>query len=554
MPDTIKILYVDDEQALLDIGRIFLEGKGAFLVDTEPSALTALARMQDTRYDAIISDYQMPRMDGIGFLKAVRASGNDIPFILFTGKGREEIVIQALNEGADFYLQKGGEPESLFLELAHKVGLVVRQRRAEASVRNLERREADILNFLPDPTFAIDTQGIVIAWNRAMEDFTGVLATEILGKGNHEYAVAIYHERRPILIDLVLNNDPATEALYPFVLRSGKKLYSERFIPRKNQGNDVFIWFTASPIFDTSGRVAGAIESIRDITERKQFEEEILFKNLVLSTEEETAPDAFLIVDDTGKIIHYNKKFVELWQIPEDLLASRIDEPVLLHVVGKTREPEQFLYRVRYLYDHPHEKSYEEIQLCDGRTVERQSSPMFGLTGKFYGRVWYFRDITERKRYESDLEQKNKELVAAWHEIADREQQLKKQLEELDLSRKELAEREALYRSIAETANEGLWSMDARFITTYVNRKMASLLGYTPEEMKGRLINEFMDPGEHADNDKKMQDRREGKTQTYTRNFRHRDGSVRRLQVTATPLQDMAGNFCGSFARVSEIP
>ena len=110
MPETITILYVDDERALLDLGKVFLEETGRFRVDTSISARSALSILQIKEYDAILSDYQVPGMDGIDFLKTVRASGNTIPFILFTGKGREEIVIQALNEGADFYLQKGGDP------------------------------------------------------------------------------------------------------------------------------------------------------------------------------------------------------------------------------------------------------------------------------------------------------------------------------------------------------------------------------------------------------------------------------------------------------------
>ena len=136
--------------------------------------------MHAKAYDAIISDYQMPVMDGIAFLKTVRASGNTIPFILFTGRGREEVVIQALNEGADFYLQKGGEPVSQFTELGHQIRLAVTQRRAEVTIRDHDRRVADIINFLPDATFAIDKAGAVIAWNWAMEKMTGVKAAEIL--------------------------------------------------------------------------------------------------------------------------------------------------------------------------------------------------------------------------------------------------------------------------------------------------------------------------------------------------------------------------------------
>lgn len=104
----ISVLYVDDETSLLEVTKIYIERSGEFSVDTTPSALTALMIMATRMYDAIISDYQMPDMDGIEFLKKVRSSGNSIPFIIFTGKGREEVVIEALNAGADFYLQKGG--------------------------------------------------------------------------------------------------------------------------------------------------------------------------------------------------------------------------------------------------------------------------------------------------------------------------------------------------------------------------------------------------------------------------------------------------------------
>jgi len=267
-----SLLYVDDEPGLLEVGKLFLERGGRFSVDTLVSAEEALRILNTRQYDAIISDYQMPGMDGIEFLKRVRASGNAVPFIIFTGRGREEIVIQALNEGADFYLQKGGEPLSQFTELGHKVRKAILQRSAEASIRDHERREADILNFLPDATFAIDTKGVVIAWNRAMEKMTGVPPEQVLGKNNYEYALPFYHERRPILIDLVLNNDSTVVAHYPYIKRVGKTLFSEIAIPHFNDGRGATLWFTASPLYDTGGNSVGAIESIREITEWKQTE------------------------------------------------------------------------------------------------------------------------------------------------------------------------------------------------------------------------------------------------------------------------------------------
>ena len=232
----ISVLYVDDEPDLLEVARIFLERHDEFRVGTVTSAERALEILAKEHYDAVISDYQMPGMNGIELLKAVRRQFGDLPFIIFTGRGREEVVIQALNEGVDFYLHKGGDAVSQFAELAHKVKQAVSQRRAEASIRDHERSEADIINFLPDATFAIDRDGVVIAWNRAIEKMTGVKPEDIVGKGDYEYAIPFYGKQRPILIDLVMREDPVIEATYPSIRREGNKLTSEIHLPQFNDG------------------------------------------------------------------------------------------------------------------------------------------------------------------------------------------------------------------------------------------------------------------------------------------------------------------------------
>lgn len=131
-----NILYVDDDPALLEMGKQYLERSGQFRIDTIESALRALTLLKSKTYDSIVADYQMPGMDGIEFLKKIRTSGNTIPFILFTGRGREEIVIQALNEGANFYLQKGGDPKALFAELTHKIQIAVDHHRDSEKLRH----------------------------------------------------------------------------------------------------------------------------------------------------------------------------------------------------------------------------------------------------------------------------------------------------------------------------------------------------------------------------------------------------------------------------------
>jgi DNA-binding response OmpR family regulator len=126
----IRVLYVDDETGLLELGKLFLEQNSTFRVTTAESGESALTLLRDIVFDAIVSDFQMPVMNGIALLRTIRST-SDIPFILFTGKGREEVVIDAINNGADFYLQKGGDPAAQFAELGHKITQAVSRRKAE---------------------------------------------------------------------------------------------------------------------------------------------------------------------------------------------------------------------------------------------------------------------------------------------------------------------------------------------------------------------------------------------------------------------------------------
>lgn len=135
----ISVLYVDDNPALLDVGKLYLERTGRFLVDTKESAAEALEVLASSPYDVVLSDYQMEGMDGIMFLKEVRRAWPDLPFIIFTSKRREEIVIEALNCGADHYLQKGGEPKSQFAEMVHILSRAVERKRANDTILHLNR-------------------------------------------------------------------------------------------------------------------------------------------------------------------------------------------------------------------------------------------------------------------------------------------------------------------------------------------------------------------------------------------------------------------------------
>ncbi|RQW78812.1 MAG: PAS domain S-box protein, partial [Methanothrix sp.] len=146
---------------------------------------------------------------------------------------------------------------------------------AAASLEKSERRLANIIDFLPDATFVVDLNGKVISWNKAMENLTQVAAKNILGKGDFEYAVPIYGKRRPMLIDQVLKPDPELEKTYTHIerQRQGGAIVAESYLP--DFGSGIYLFTTAAPLHDSQGNIIGAIESLRDITDRKMMEQKL---------------------------------------------------------------------------------------------------------------------------------------------------------------------------------------------------------------------------------------------------------------------------------------
>ncbi|MGE0084532.1 MAG: PAS domain S-box protein [Desulfococcaceae bacterium] len=151
---------------------------------------------------------------------------------------------------------------------------ITERRHAENLLREKERMMSDIINFLPDAMFVIDTQGKVLAWNRAMETMTGINAEDILGKGDYEYAIPFYGERRPILINLALSSSPEIEKTYKQIQRTGDKMTAENYYPSL-LGKETWLFGHACVLRNSQREIIGAIESIRDITHRKFAEIEL---------------------------------------------------------------------------------------------------------------------------------------------------------------------------------------------------------------------------------------------------------------------------------------
>lgn len=233
----ISILLVDDEPPLLELGKLFLERNPGVHITNVSSAEEGLQLLSCQPFDAVVSDYQMPGMDGIGFLREVRNRHGSLPFIIFTGRGREDVVIEALNSGADYYLQKGGKPLPLYAELHHKVKRAVQQRRAEGALKHRHAVLHAILSLSP--------QGIGYVRNRTFRWVNDALAS-MLGYNRAElrgmhlerlYENARIYEEIGTRIQQDLRNTGRSTIITRFLHRKGFAIDAEIHIAPLDSGN-----------------------------------------------------------------------------------------------------------------------------------------------------------------------------------------------------------------------------------------------------------------------------------------------------------------------------
>lgn len=184
---------------------------------------------------------------------------------------------QALEQSREELVRRNEERNAAYEQLCASEEELQRNfselKRTEEQLKESEQRFFDIISHLPDGTFVIDREGRVIAWNRAMEEITGIAAEDIIGKTDLDLSVLIYAERRPLLIDFIIRPDEDVFRYYPEARRIEDRLLSERYIPSLYGGRGGYFWIISSPLYDSGGRIVGGIETIRDVTDRKRAED-----------------------------------------------------------------------------------------------------------------------------------------------------------------------------------------------------------------------------------------------------------------------------------------
>jgi len=297
------------------------------------------------------------------------------------------------------------------------------RKRAEAALKESEQTLAAMINFLPDATFVIDREGRVLAWNRAMEEMTGVKATEILGKGNFEYSLCFYGSRRPMLVDLLLHPNPEAEAAYPYLKKEGDTMIADE-VQRNMQGKEAIHWVKASLLYDTRGNVIGAIETIRDVTDRKKMEEGLKDSERRLASIIDFLPDATFVINTRHEVIAWNRAMEELYGVNAADILGKNDYEYAIPLYGKRRK---MIIDLVLEPDPDMEKTYPFLRwegnslIADNVTWPMRgkeaihwgkASPLFDGQGNVVGAIETIRDITERKQVEAALKESEQRLAS----------------------------------------------------------------------------------------------------------------------------------------------
>lgn len=427
----ISVLYVDDEPFLLDICKAFLERSGDIKVETSISAVQALERLSNESFDAIVSDYQMPEMNGIDFLITVRKQNKSLPFIVFTGRGREEIAINALKEGADFYLQKGGDPRSQYAELKNQILQIVKLRKAESDLVDSEKIYHTLFEAAQEPILLLD-DGRILDCNHRMEEVFSRARDEIIGQTPGDLSPPVQPdgsnsiEKARSIIQLALEGQPQFFE-WSHITSEGTLFDAEVSLNR----------------IEVKGRYL-LLAILRDVTERKKIqselqrkseeleasyeqlmgaEEELRFQYSALSQKERelriseeklrsilaSMDDLVLTMDDKGVFLDYFKKKTDEYFILPEFFIGRDYRDVLpkdladllgesLQRVIKTGETEQITYSLevtgRFRY------------YC------AKISKRFDEEGNTAGVTLVARDITAEKHAEGALSESKAQLEA----------------------------------------------------------------------------------------------------------------------------------------------
>ena len=315
----LKILHVDDNDSLLFVAQRYFEKHAPdFILFQATSANDAFTILEKEQLDAIVCDYQMPVKDGLEFLQELRSSGNQIPFIIFTGRGREEVAIEALNLGANYYVKKGGDSKSQYIELIHIIRNVTSHYKAEHRLRESEERLRAIIDNSPDTIMLLDRELKIRYMNRTP---SGREPLQFIGKSLYEMPSPKSHEGQ---IEILTQ-----------IFETGKSINYETKCEFEDRISIADV--RARPVME-KGEVAGVTLNIQDITEKKITEEKLVKTLAEAHTRRLEQEGLFNAAHSVLTELDFAKNSREIFEICRDLIGAKSGYVALLSEDGTENE------------------------------------------------------------------------------------------------------------------------------------------------------------------------------------------------------------------------
>ena len=329
------------------------------------------------------------------------------------------------------------------------------RRKAERKARDVSRRLQYVLEAASEvAVISTDTEGVITLFNSGAVKMLGYEADEVVGR----LTPAVFHKEEEVLarsVELSWELDRRVEGFDVFVTLPRERGQEHRqWTYMRKDGGERLVDLVVTAVRDEDGTIVGYLGVAVDVTERRTAERQLELRNLLLSAMSEASPDGILVVGADKHSLYVNQRFLDIWGLPPEAFEGRPCTDVMATVARLLPNAEGFMERVNHLYANPNEKDHCEVALTDGRTLERHSVGLVRTDGTHMGRLWNYRDITDRKQAE-----------------------------------RAVRDSEARLNAILEGAADGIVTIGQDGVIQSVNPAAAYIFGHEPEDMIGRDVN-----------------------------------------------------------------
>ncbi|MHA1910468.1 MAG: PAS domain S-box protein [Candidatus Kariarchaeaceae archaeon] len=549
-----SVLYVDDEKGFLELAKDFMERANKSLkVDTVSSAFKALEAIKHKEFDGIISDFLMPEMNGLEFLKTLRKEDISIPFIILTGKGNEDVAIEALNVGASRYIQKSSHLKNQFTIIADSIIQDITNWRIQNSVSDREKKFSSLFSNAPDLIFIVDPFTL---------KFLEVNDEVLLKLGYSEEDL-----EKITLRDLYDEQYDFTDEDNFVNMETSTCVYELEMI--RKDGSTIPLEISARVV--QYGEIAvlqafGRDLSLRKVTEKKleikkKLEELILqlsvdFINLPLN---EYDPVILQALESITKFLNTERSFIfefseseesftETYQCTRQSTDTQI-EALSDQLRDIPIKDAQWLFNELIMNQEVYLERIDDVP--EGAVADRSFLEKLGIKSILIVPIYGINKISGAFGIGSTTD------ISKWSKDERSSMKLLAQIFSSAFQRKEallrLVEKEEVYRSILDLSEEAFSISDTNFNVVYCNLKFASMLGYTPDEIIDLKIFDLIEKEAHQEIRKQAEKRNAGLEDEYEMVFMAKDGAKIKTRVFPKILAGMDGKRKGSYSRFKKI-